>query len=81
MDEPTSSVDPAARLALESLARSLAAVGVPVIWVTHDLEQMRRLADHVLVLVAGRIVHAGTPAALAADAPAEALQFLAGEAA
>jgi ABC-type transporter Mla maintaining outer membrane lipid asymmetry ATPase subunit MlaF len=52
---------------------------VPVVWVTHDLEQMRRLADHVLVVVAGRIVHAGVAATLAADAPREARAFLAGE--
>jgi putative ABC transport system ATP-binding protein len=81
MDEVTSSVDPAARFGLEGLARALAEVRVPVIWVTHDLEQMRRIADHVLVVVAGRIVHGGTSASLAADAPPEARQFLAGEAA
>ena len=81
MDEVTSSVDPAATLGLEGLARALADVGVPVVWVTHDLEQMRRLADRVLVVVGGRIVHAGIPALLAADAPPEARQFLAGEAA
>jgi putative ABC transport system ATP-binding protein len=81
MDEVTSSVDPAARLGLEGLARALADVRVPVVWVTHDLDQMRRIADQVLVVVAGRIVHAGTPASLATDAPPEAQQFLAGEAA
>jgi len=81
MDEVTSSVDPAARLALEDLASGLAAVDVPVVWVTHDLEQMRRLADHVLVVIAGRIVHAGPPGRLGADAPDEAQQFLTGEAA
>ncbi len=58
MDEPTSSVDPAARHALESLARGLAADGVSVLWVTHDLDQMRRVGDHALVVVAGRIAHA-----------------------
>jgi putative ABC transport system ATP-binding protein len=81
MDEVTSSVDPAARFALEDLARGLAAVDVPVVWVTHDLDQMRRLAEHVLVLIGGRIVHAGPPGRLGADAPDEAQQFLTGEAA
>jgi putative ABC transport system ATP-binding protein len=81
MDEVTSSVDPATRLGLEDLARALGDVEVPVIWVTHDLEQMRRLADHVLVVVDGRIVHAGTPSSLASDAPPEARRFLTGEAA
>lgn len=81
MDEVTSSVDPNARLALEGLARGLASIDVPVVWVTHDLEQMRRLADHVLVVVSGRIVHAGVPASLASGAPDEARRFLTGEAA
>ena len=81
MDEVTSSVDPSARLALEGLARALAAVDVPVLWVTHDLEQMRRIADHVLVVINGRIVHQGPAGALHVDAPPEARQFLRGEAA
>jgi len=76
MDEVTSSVDPAARFALEDLARALGAIDVPVLWVTHDLEQMRRLADHVVVVVGGRIVHTGAPDSLDGDAPPEARAFL-----
>ena len=55
MDEVTSSVDPAARRALEGLARSLARDGTPVVWVTHDLAQARRLADTLLVMVDGHL--------------------------
>jgi putative ABC transport system ATP-binding protein len=55
MDEVTSSVDPTARRALEGLARSLAANGIPIVWVTHDLAQARRLADATLVVVNGHI--------------------------
>jgi putative ABC transport system ATP-binding protein len=55
MDEVTSSLDPAARRALEDLARSLARDGIPVVWVTHDLAQARRLADATLVVVNGHI--------------------------
>jgi putative ABC transport system ATP-binding protein len=55
MDEVTSSVDPAARRSLERLARSLADGGTPIVWVTHDLAQARRLADEVLLVVDGRI--------------------------
>lgn len=76
MDEPTSSLDPQARITLEELARGLAARDVPVLWVSHDLEQMRRIADHVMVVVAGRIAHAGPPESLGA-APAEIRAFLA----
>ncbi|WP_217914857.1 ATP-binding cassette domain-containing protein [Miltoncostaea marina] len=63
MDEPTSALDEAARLALEGLARELAGDGVPVVWVTHDLDQAARLADWVLVLEAGRAVLCGPAAA------------------
>lgn len=55
MDEVTSSVDPSARRSLEQLARSLARDGTPVVWVTHDLAQARRLADTLLVMVDGHL--------------------------
>jgi putative ABC transport system ATP-binding protein len=62
MDEPTSSLDARSRRALEDMTRALADDGVPVVWVTHDLEQARRLADHVVVLADRRIEFAGPPA-------------------
>jgi len=77
MDEVTSSVDPSATRALEDLGAGLATGGVPVLWVTHDLEQMHRLADHVLVVIDGRVVHAGELAALEADASEAVREFLA----
>jgi putative ABC transport system ATP-binding protein len=63
LDEPTSALDPPATRQLERLARSLATDGVPMVWVSHDLEQVRRVADRTIVLVAGRV-------ATAADAEA-----------
>lgn len=76
MDEPTSSVDPQARVALEQLARDLSASGVRVVWVTHDLAQMRRIADEVVVMIDGRVAHTGPASMLEASAPAEVLRFL-----
>jgi putative ABC transport system ATP-binding protein len=55
LDEPTSSLDPAATAELESRAMALAAAGVPVVWVSHDLAQVQRIADDVVVLVGGRV--------------------------
>ena len=78
MDEPASSLDPAARRGLEDLALALATSGVPVVWVTHDLTQMRRIADHVVVVIAGRIVHTASATALEDDAPEPVRSFLAG---
>jgi putative ABC transport system ATP-binding protein len=59
MDEPTSALDPEARQRLEGTARRLADQGTPMVWVTHDLHQANRLADHRLVLVAGRLAARG----------------------
>jgi len=55
MDEPTSALDPTATRALEELGRDLAAAGMPVLWVTHDLAQADRIADRRIVLVRGRL--------------------------
>lgn len=54
MDEPTSALDPDNRRGIEALARELAAEGLGILWVTHDLAQARRLADRLVVLVDGR---------------------------
>lgn len=58
-DEPTAALDGTARLAVEELGESVAAGGVPIVWITHDTDQLRRLADHVLVLVDGRVAAFG----------------------
>ena len=55
-DEPTASLDLDAALVLEKVARDLADDGVPILWVTHDLGQVERIADHRVALDAGRVV-------------------------
>ncbi|CAN5264244.1 ATP-binding cassette domain-containing protein [soil metagenome] len=59
MDEPTSALDAKAAEVLERLGRGLVEDGTPVIWVTHSEEQLRRIADHVLLLDAGRVDRSG----------------------
>lgn len=54
-DEPTAALDRAARATVEDLGRRLADSGVAVIWVSHDTDQLRRLADHVIVLADGSV--------------------------
>ncbi|MEM9710946.1 MAG: phosphate ABC transporter ATP-binding protein [Actinomycetota bacterium] len=58
MDEPTSALDPTATRGLEELGRALAADDMPILWVTHDLEQSERIADDRIVLVDGRLAQA-----------------------
>ena len=60
MDEPTSALDAKATAVLERLATQLVADGTPVVWVTHSEEQMRRLADFVLLIAAGRVDREGS---------------------
>ncbi|CAN5541343.1 amino acid ABC transporter ATP-binding protein [soil metagenome] len=74
-DEATSALDATATRRLEGLARAMADDGMPVLWVSHDLEQAKRLADHLVVTRAGRVTWSG-PAADPAAEPAvrDALQ-------
>lgn len=66
-DEPTASLDLAARRTIEALARKLADDGMPLVWVSHDVEQLRRLADRVVVLIDGDVAATGTLDALDRD--------------
>ncbi len=59
LDEPSSSLDPAATRAVEDLVHEVAAGGTRVIMTTHDIGQARRLADDVLFLNRGRLLEHG----------------------
>ncbi|MGB0114134.1 MAG: ATP-binding cassette domain-containing protein [Ilumatobacteraceae bacterium] len=63
-DEPTAALDRAARGTVEDLGRVLADSGVGVVWVSHDTDQLRRLADHVIVLANGAVHAVGELAEL-----------------
>lgn len=58
-DEPTAALDRNSRTTIEDLGREIADSGVPIVWITHDTEQLRRLADHVVVLRDGQIAAFG----------------------
>jgi molybdate transport system ATP-binding protein len=63
LDEPFSAVDAPTR---QTLYRELAAlrqkVSVPMVLVTHDLQEARRLADRVVIVDAGQTLQTDTPA-------------------
>jgi molybdate transport system ATP-binding protein len=63
LDEPFSAVDAPTR---QTLYRELAAlrqqVSVPMVLVTHDLAEARRLADRVVIVDAGKTLQTGQPA-------------------
>jgi molybdate transport system ATP-binding protein len=68
LDEPFSAVDAPARQALyRELAALRQSMSTPMVLVTHDLGEARRLADRVVILDAGRTLQAGTPAQIFAS--------------
>ena len=68
MDEPTASLHPAAIRSLEATVQTLQSDrSVDVVWVTHDLEQIERMAEYLVVLRDGTVIFSGDPAAAGAD--------------
>ena len=59
MDEPTASLDVGHALGLLATLRQLAAAGRAVAVVLHDLEEVRQVADRVIVLNRGQTVAQG----------------------
>lgn len=55
LDEASNSLDKTTVSLLESHVRHLADQGMPVIWVTHSLEQAKRIADRVVSIEDGEI--------------------------
>jgi len=57
LDEPTSSLDTKVTRKIEETVGELKdRLGLSILWVTHDAEQARRIADKVIVLDEGRLV-------------------------
>jgi ribose transport system ATP-binding protein len=57
LDEPTRGVDVGARSEIYALVRELAAAGVAVVMVSSEVPEVLGLADRVLVVREGRVVH------------------------
>jgi ABC-2 type transport system ATP-binding protein len=68
LDEPTAGMDPEARRTTRALVGGLRDAGKAILLTTHDLADVERLADRVVILARGRVVASGTPAELTAGA-------------
>jgi ribose transport system ATP-binding protein len=62
LDEPTRGVDVGARSEIYALVRRLSDKGVAVVVVSSEVEEVLGLADRVLVISEGRVVHEGPSA-------------------
>ncbi len=60
LDEPTSALDENSKAEVESLIqRIIRQRGLTCLWVTHDVDQVVRMADRVIILEKGRVVKEG----------------------
>jgi ABC-2 type transport system ATP-binding protein len=59
LDEPFNGMDPRQRLHMMALLTSMAAEGRTILFSSHILEEVERLADSILVVYAGRLAAAG----------------------
>jgi len=56
LDEPTSSLDPHAKREVEALMEEFAADGMTLVFASHNLGQVKRLATRVVYLEQGRVM-------------------------
>jgi len=66
LDEPMSGLDPAARVAVKSVLRRLAAQGRTLFFTSHVLADVEELCSSIAVLEQGRVRWHGSPEALCA---------------
>jgi peptide/nickel transport system ATP-binding protein len=69
-DEPTTALDATVQARILALLREIADAGTAIVFITHDFAAVRRVADRVIVMRAGRVVEQGAVADVL-DAPAE----------
>ena len=72
LDEPFAGVDPVAVADLQRRIRGLASRGIGVLLTDHAVREALDICDRVVLLDAGRVMVAGTPAEVAADPHARA---------
>ena len=64
LDEPSTGLDPQARLNLWDLVREIQKDGITVVLTTHYMEEAEQLSDHLAIMDEGQIVASGTPDSL-----------------
>jgi oleandomycin transport system ATP-binding protein len=74
LDEPTTGLDPRARLELWGMIRALVVEGTTVLLTTQYLDEADHLADEIVVIDHGRVIAAGTPQQLKTRVGGQVLQ-------
>ncbi|MGO4382676.1 ABC transporter ATP-binding protein [Specibacter sp. RAF43] len=76
LDEPTTGLDPQARLEVWQAVKELAAHGTTVLLTTQHLDEAEHLADRIAILHQGRIIVNGTLAELKALLPPATIEYV-----
>ncbi|MCB1739817.1 MAG: ABC transporter ATP-binding protein [Gammaproteobacteria bacterium] len=79
LDEPTTGLDPQARIGVWELVAGLRAEGMAVVLTTHYMDEAERLSDRLIVLQGGRIRAEGPPRAVLGDVVGEHIVVLASQ--
>ncbi len=77
LDEPTTGMDPQARLATWEIIRELQRGGTTVLLTTHLMDEAERLADRVAIIDSGRLIALDTPGNLTGTQNATVVRFVA----
>jgi ABC-2 type transport system ATP-binding protein len=76
LDEPTTGLDPQARLEVWQTVKELAQGGTTVLLTTQHLDEAEHLADRIAILHGGRIIENGTLAELKALLPPARVEYV-----
>ncbi|MGE0501706.1 MAG: ABC transporter ATP-binding protein [Rhizobiaceae bacterium] len=67
LDEPLAGTEAGDRAMLQDLFKDLAARGLGIMWIEHDLTSVRRTAEYLFVVDKGKVIASGAVEAVVAD--------------
>lgn len=76
LDEPTTGLDPQARVAVWELISALRAEGLGIVLTTHYMDEAAKLSDRLQVIQSGRVRASGKPGAVLGDIVGEHVMLL-----